>query len=437
MELNQGQKAAVERIVEFFGGQRPAAYGLTLIGQGGTGKTTCVMTAVEQLLARGKRVLITAPTNKAVKQLVMSAQAHGLDMSAVTFNTVHRALGLAMLPSEDKKHAFRAGKGCLDAFDVMVLDEGSMLSKYVLYDYLIPECATLGIRLLVMGDDMQLPPVKEQVSPVFTEFETIRLTRVERQAEGSEILTVNGILRQAMKDSKPFVAPVVQGNGIQEILPAQFVSAVTEAFTLDTDLDSQRVLAWTNRRVDFLNSAIRQKLYGRKPDRFYPGERVVTGGPVKRNDEVILGTDEECTVVQYRITEVMDETDGEEYKVYQVILQPLFTNGGRVVVSVLHEDEEDRVEAKLAKMSRMARGSTAESGKIWKQFWAFKDMFANIRYCYCITVHRSQGSTYDRVFVDVKDILGNTVRSERQRLLYVAYSRPRHTLYTNKANYVA
>ena len=60
-----------------------------------------------------------------------------------------------------------------------------------------------------------------------------------------------------------------------------------------------------------------------------------------------------------------------------------------------------------------------------------------VQVAHAMTVHRSQGSTYKRVFVDVKDILANPIRKERQSLLYVGYSRPSEELIINKEKYVA
>ena len=34
------------------------------------------------------------------------------------------------------------------------------------------------------------------------------------------------------------------------------------------------------------------------------------------------------------------------------------------------------------------------------EYWELKEVFADIRYCHAITAHRSQGSTYEEVWVD-------------------------------------
>ena len=410
---------------------------MTLIGAGGTGKTFCIMSAAQRLQAAGLKVLFTAPTNKAVKQLEKAAREFGLSMDNVAFMTTHSALGLAMLPDEDRKFAIRAGKGFIEVFDVIVVDEASMLSRIALFKYLVPDCQEFGKTLVGMGDDLQLPPVRENVSAIFTEFPTFRLEQNMRQADG-HLLSVNGMLRTAMLDNKPFPAPQADGQQIVSVVEAQFMKFITEQFDENTDLDAQRVLAWSNKRVNRINEVIRTKLFGKKCDRYIVGERVVTGGPIKGAEgDILLGTDEECIV--HHVNEnssVYDEESGTDYRTIQLVLEPLYL-AGQQVVEVLHEDEEDRFQAQLDAMSLAAKNDTQHSKQLWAKFWGFKELFADIRYCYCITVHRSQGSTYDRVFVDVKDILRNKKRQERQRLIYVGFSRPRHQLFINKRKYVA
>jgi hypothetical protein len=433
--LNEDQTAGTDWIVNNVLEKKEQF--MTLVGAGGTGKTYCIMSAAERMLSAGLKVLFTAPTNKAVKQMEKAARQFGLSMDNVAFQTTHSALGLAMLPNEDRKFAIRAGKGFIELFDVVVVDEASMLSRIALFKYLIPDCQQFNTALVGMGDDLQLPPVRENVSAIFTEFPTFRLEQNMRQSDGY-LLSVNGMLRTAMMADKAFPSPQADGEQIVSVLAAQFVTFITEQFDENTDLDAQRVLSWSNRRVNQINTAIRHKLFGKKCARYIAGERVVTGSPVKSAEgEIVLGTDEECIV--HHINEhssVYDEESGTEYRTLQLVLEPLYL-AGQHVVEVLHEDEEARYLTQLEDMATAAKADHQHSRQLWSKFWKVKELFADIRHCYCITVHRSQGSTFDRVFVDVKDILRNTKRQERQRLIYVAFSRPRHQLYINKRKYVA
>lgn len=56
------------------------------------------------------------------------------------------------------------------------------------------------------------------------------------------------------------------------------------------------------------------------------------------------------------------------------------------------------------------------------------DCFAQLNYGYCITVHKSQGSTFKNVFIDMNDILDNNNTNETSRCLYTSITRTSKTL---------
>lgn len=56
------------------------------------------------------------------------------------------------------------------------------------------------------------------------------------------------------------------------------------------------------------------------------------------------------------------------------------------------------------------------------------DCFANMNYGYCITVHKSQGSTFENVYIDMGDILKNKNEEETMKCLYTALTRTSETL---------
>lgn len=437
IELNEGQKAAAEGVVKSFLSRE--TQGAIVIGEGGTGKTTSIMWAAQKLLDAGLRILFCAPTNKALKELERSAAAFGLS-GVFEFYTFHKALGLALLPDEENKYAAQVGKGCVEEFDLILGDELSMLSKIMLLNYLMPRLQAAGVLLLGMGDDMQLPPVREEKSLAFELFpeHTYRLTKVERQQEGSEILELTSSLRKAIDNDEPFRPPEIKNNEVKAVLASKFLSTVVDSFDSETDLDSVRVLAWRNRRVDDINAAVRKKIYGPKAKQFEVGERVVTGSPVKGEDgTVILSTDEDCVVVAMTESSVYDEDSEKDYKTTQLVLKPLYSEVSQVFVHVIHKDYEAKYWDRLEDLASKAKANKSNARSYWARYHKFKELFATIKYCYCITVHRSQGSTYDKAFVDVKDILGNRIPKERKRLLNVAFSRPRKQLIVNKTNYVA
>lgn len=58
-------------------------------------------------------------------------------------------------------------------------------------------------------------------------------------------------------------------------------------------------------------------------------------------------------------------------------------------------------------------------------YWShcFADIFAKWDYGYFITIHKSQGSDYDNVFLDYFDLMSNPKQNERERLIYTGLTR--------------
>jgi exodeoxyribonuclease-5 len=55
-----------------------------------------------------------------------------------------------------------------------------------------------------------------------------------------------------------------------------------------------------------------------------------------------------------------------------------------------------------------------------------EETFAQVDYAYAMTVHKSQGSTFDHVLVDVPDLM--TSGGMQARILYTAVTRPAKSL---------
>jgi len=115
-----------------------------LTGGPGTGKTTTVRAIVQE--HKGENILLLAPTGKAARRLETTV---GGDLKA---STIHRALGW----QKATKNFLHDSTAPIDA-DIIIVDEASMLS--------IPLAAALfsaispPTKVLLVGDADQLPPV--------------------------------------------------------------------------------------------------------------------------------------------------------------------------------------------------------------------------------------------------------------------------------------
>ena len=67
--------------------------------------------------------------------------------------------------------------------------------------------------------------------------------------------------------------------------------------------------------------------------------------------------------------------------------------------------------------------------KLYKEYQTnIIDCFAQLNYGYCMTAHKSQGSTFKNVFVDINDILNNNNSSETSKCIYTTITRSSKTL---------
>jgi len=119
-------------------------------------------------------------------------------------------------------------------------------------------------------------------------------------------------------------------------------------------------------------------------------------------------------------------------------------NGETVRLPVLHESEEDRFQKKRQEYKEDALQTTrdmkdadsqGEKHRLnrrrkgyWKDYYRLGEDFADVRYCFAQTVHKSQGSTFDTAYVDYRDITKCRGNVTEQALAYVAATRPENRL---------
>jgi exodeoxyribonuclease V alpha subunit len=121
------------------------AHRIAIISGGpGTGKTTLLRSISALIQARGKRLLLAAPTGRAARRLA--------EVTRRKASTIHRLLGynftdMGFIHNRDYP---------LDA-DAVIIDEASMVDTELMYHLLA--AVPLSARLILVGDVFQLPSV--------------------------------------------------------------------------------------------------------------------------------------------------------------------------------------------------------------------------------------------------------------------------------------
>lgn len=420
MKLSADQAQALRELHQFVESGR-AAHALS--GPAGTGKTFLVGRFLEQLSRKYK---LAATTNKAAG--VAARLSAGAEAS-----TIHSLLGLQ--PSEDHHRGRlvlkRVRKPKVKAGEVIIVDEASMIDSELL-SVINDDAARIGFRALFVGDAYQLPPVFEAVSPAFDKVPTSRLTTVHRQALDNPLIEAATAFRNVLDGAAfPVIAPGMRG--LRKLDASRFEAEMLEEFVAapyQADEDYARAIAWTNARVVELNHMIRRALIGPDAERwpYLPGETVIASDAIVDDDAVLVPT-------EARVIVISSEPDA-------IQSLDIVVPGDRVVIEYKGDAFEvfcpsDRRAAKaaqdqFAKAARALQTEFDRTGDLkvdgmrraaWRTFFALKRSMADLRPPHASTVHKSQGSTYGRVFIDVGDIGRCTRADVIARLAYVALTR--------------
>ncbi len=163
-----------------------AQHGLFILTGGpGTGKTTTINAIIRYFEEEGAELRLAAPTGRAAKRMT---EATGYEAQ-----TIHRLLELNGLPEGEQDgravHFDRNSENPLEA-DVIIIDEMSMVDISLMYSLLL--AVTAGTRLILVGDENQLPSVGpgNVLRDIIRSgcFPVVELKKIFRQASESDIV---------------------------------------------------------------------------------------------------------------------------------------------------------------------------------------------------------------------------------------------------------
>ena len=395
-----------------------------LKGYAGTGKTTVITHWVQSIRKRppdaatfwrAPTIVLTAPTNKATNVLKEKAKEINLP---VDVSTIHSLLSLKMRWQKSEQVLVKDSRGDdnFGNYNYVVIDECSMLDP-ILMKYIFAAQDTAQNRVIFMGDPCQLPPIGEAESKSFDASEDLsELKQVMRQTGKNPIPELATSLRDRILEG-PHTYPMEIFQFIDDkyILhwPVESYTEQILANFADGDLDIRHV-AWTNRVVDLWNDKIRNEIYGFDREEWTAGEAIVTTAPVidRGDSRVVFSTD----------TLLKIQREPEEEAVFGVPCWKLWCRNYRIFVPMKssHQAFNDKKDELLK--------AAKENRREWWRFYEFMESFASVKPAHSLTVHRSQGSTFDDVYVSYGNILSNPNRRESLQCLYVAITRPRSRL---------
>lgn len=434
-DLSEEQEKAFVYILDFLSSNRRQ---MLLAGYAGTGKTTLLNVLLDHFDADSSHdVYCTAPTNEAVRVISKLTGRTKFD------KTIYSLLGLALVEVDDKPPKLKVikKKSSIGDYNIVFIDEASMIQSE-LFDLMQDQLKQYShLKVIYIGDDAQLPPVKDEGrdSKVFKIQDTIKLVEIQRTAKDNPIIEIATQIRENL-DSPVDVfkkeTKLIEKDGVEfniernAYLDMMYTDFKSEEYKKDPNY--VRVAAYTNKTVNALNQRIRKQLFeGKELKEYMENEDVVVDVPVVDPLEqyIVFTVGERLRVKKAKLFE--DHEEGFKYWSLTV-LNYEGRNPTTRLINVIHKDYIRAYRIALSKYARTAKELIAKGGNrgaAWGPYFKFKNNFSWVKYSYAMTIHKCQGGTFNRVYIINKDcnvLTWNHV--ERNKLKYVAFTRASNLL---------
>ena len=440
------QKKVVENLSEYLSSPDYSSI-FILNGYAGTGKTTLIAALVQVLRAMNIPCVLLAPTGRAAKVL---AQYSGTEA-----HTIHKRIYRQRTNADyESKYSLDINreKGC-----VFIVDETSMLSDStpdgqifgsgsLLEDLITYVRSGRQCRLILVGDDAQLPPVGADRSPAldatamrsYGEVVYSSMTDVVRQDAASGILRNATALRQMLERGEVEVPHIdLNSPDIESIGGGEFLECLEDAYAR-YGRDETIVITRSNKRANRFNEGIRRYILSAE-EQIESGDRLMV---VKNN---------------YYYTERMEKSPMSFIANGDIALLKRIRRfedfyGFHFADAVLsfgdYGDTEIECKILLDTLSSESPSLTREQSRqlfdeVEKDYMdtasrlkRFRQIRENphynalqVKFAYAVTCHKAQGGQWRAVFVDRCLFGDEPMTRDMLRWLYTAVTRATEKLY--------
>lgn len=417
LPLNQDQEKAAEAFFAFLLSKDKY---MRIVGPGGVGKTFLMGYLIDRIIPEyrvametlGKEpvhyeVHMTATTNKAAGVLAKSTRR--------PCSTIHSLLSLRVQNnwSTGEVKLVRSKKWQVLYDSIIFVDEASMTPRALLKEI---DAATLNCKIIFVGDHCQLNPVKEAVSEVFTNDYRHAALTIPVRTNKPELLALNQQLRDTVETG--VWKPIQEVPGVIDWIrdEQKMVTEIDNHFVVQTT--NSRIIAYRNDTVNALNAYLREQRG--QPSYFQEGDKLVSNSAFTRKVSTGMGSStesisiEEEVEITYMDEEVVTKQFGPlEIDFFRVTLETEFF----VLENMLIPTDN-------AYFNECTKYFAKE--KKWADHFNLVENYPELRPKDACTGHKSQGSTYDVVFLDMTDLSTCRNPEEAARLIYVAVSRARN-----------
>ena len=544
LEFSPDQIEAIQRIRDFLNGPEKT---LLFQGSAGTGKTSVINHVFSLPEFSRRKICLAATTNKAVAVIEAMSDTK---RENVEYLTLHKLMKTKRVIDVNGEAQFVINSSSIfskardkktkniNSFDIVVIDEASMISSSVFHS-LMKVIGKIRGKIIFTGDRYQLNPVNEEESAVFSLENNVELKTIHRACNG--ILGISNHIRESVANTdKIKIRKWCDGDNVFLLKNRkEWLEKFVEINSSECD---PIVLAYTNQCCNATNDTLRNMIFsetrGFEGQRFISGDRIVFNNafkpniieadgvksskifhtsqqvtvrktdtsvkscnplslehlfspdtvgdlpryqkgvpmcsvckvkPMKANSESVclhrycsecyltwIHQARECPLccIEFRNSDSEFKVNNRKFKALEPLLNKFhrFTQNcykvwcleletpGNISIDVIHEKSVEKFERDTQTLKTIINDIKAISNSnfihtvarhLWEYYYReYLDTFADVSYGYCITSHKSQGSTYNTVFVDVGNILNfNRTVVDGLKCVYTSVTRPSENLY--------
>lgn len=441
-----------------------------LVGSAGTGKTTLLKSVVESLEGAKKTYVLLAPTGRGARILGRKTGKPSKTIHSEIYELgdikadEHSDTIQGDFDSPGFTIPFKLKDAVGSKATVYIVDEASMVSDKPTHDEILSfgsgrllhdllhyariiNSSNNKVKILFVGDEAQLPPVKCSDSPALlkkyflTEFkidsDVFSLHKVHRQTEGSLILENAEKIRESIT-SNEFVDFNISedGNTVKKVEPSQAVKNAIE----EQDAGNSVIITLSNKNALSYNLEIRNGRFGAPKIPVQKGDVLLVqrNSPKYKcfNGDLLIAVDvdqnNECRSINikggdsavdiyYRniIVRSVDE-EGDKYnRECKIIENLLYKPSGQL----------SRLENRAMLVDFRKRHPKIEINSEEFRLKLLSDEYFNalwVKFGYAMTCHKAQGGEWDNVTVNFSYFPGRP--SDFYRWAYTAITRGRKTL---------
>lgn len=417
---------------------------LIVNGYAGTGKTEAIGAAVKAMKKTGLRFRLMAPTGRAAKVLSNYTGEKATTIHKLVYRQKSMDAGGGRFEidrNEDSDTCYIVDESSLISNDgsSLVFGTGSLLDDMFTY---IGQGR--GNRLVLVGDNAQLPPVMQEYSlaldpsymALYGNVDTVTLDTVVRQTGESGILYNATLLRKAIQDGRTSF-PELRTSGfkdVERISGGDLIEAIDDAISR-YGMDETVVLCRSNKRANRYNLGIRSSVLFRE-ESLIRGDRLMI---VKNCYQFLEDVKELDFIANGDIAELQKIYGYEErYGLHFADACLSFPDYDDVEIrakiildTLLSESASLSPEMQTALYEGVYADYDNIRTKRKRNAAVREDPYYNalqIKYSAAVTCHKSQGGQWACVFID-NPFWGEDLTGDDLKWLYTAITRATEKVY--------